>query len=208
MTQTEGVIQYQLQHHVGDLPDQADYRGLFEWFRRCRQHDLLGRDPNRYDGYAYGNISVRAGAGFVISGTQTGGKACLEEKDLAWVRVFDSQANQLSSQGPAKPSSEAMTHGEIYRNAPGINAVIHAHSAEIWRNAAALGLPVTDPAAGYGTPAMAVEVRRILRAAPHAGVLSMGGHDDGVIAYATTMDDAGRRLLDAFERGRAGPRAS
>jgi hypothetical protein len=204
MIQTEGVIQYQLQHRTGELPEQADYSGLFDWFRRCRQRNLLGQDPHRYAGYAYGNISVRSTEGFVISGTQTGGKSSLEKKDLAWVRVFDSQANCLTSQGPAKPSSEAMSHGEVYQAASRINAVIHVHSPEIWRNAPVLGLPVTDPAAGYGTPAMAAEVRRILHAAPTAGVLAMGGHEDGIIAYAATMDAAGQLLLDALDAAEAG----
>jgi hypothetical protein len=208
MTDSEGVIQYRLVHGDGDLPRDADYQGLFDWFARCRQQDLLGRDPQRYGGYAYGNISVRVGNlraadGFVISGTQTGGKVRLERDDLAWVRRFDSAANTLTAQGPAKPSSEAMTHGEVYAELPAVGAVIHAHSPAIWDKAAELGLPVTDAGATYGTPAMASEVRRLLQTMPQAGVITMGGHEDGVIAYAATMSGAGERLLDTLARARA-----
>lgn len=204
MTDSEGVIQYRLDHHDGELPAEADYEGLFDWFARCRQRDLLGRDPLRYGGYAYGNISVRAASGgFVISGTQTGGKPSLGRDDLAWVRHFDSAANTLTAQGPARPSSEAMTHGEVYATLASIGAVIHAHSPAIWDTATDLGLPVTDAAASYGTPAMAREVRRLLRATPQAGVIAMGGHEDGVIAYAATMPEAGALLLDALARAAA-----
>ena len=203
MTDTEGVIQYRLDHRDGGLPRQADYEGLFDWFARCRQQGLLGRDPQRYDGYAYGNISVRATTGFVISGTQTGGQSRLGQNDLAWVTRFDSAANTLTAQGPSRPSSEAMTHGEVYAELPAVGAVIHAHSPAIWGKAAALCLPVTDTGASYGTPAMAQEVRRLLRAAPRAGVIAMGGHEDGVIAYAATMPEAGRLLLDALARAGA-----
>jgi hypothetical protein len=202
VTDSEGVIQYRLKHVDGALPGDADYTGLFDWFVRCRQQDLLGRDPKRYGGYAYGNISVRSAEGFVISGTQTGGRPRLERGDLAWVRHFDSAANTLTAQGPARPSSEAMTHGEVYATLPAIGAVIHAHSPVIWHTAATLGLPVTAAEAGYGTPAMAGEVRRLLLATPQAGVIAMGGHEDGVIAYAATMQEAGERLLDALARAR------
>jgi hypothetical protein len=202
VTDSEGVIQYRLDHADGPLPGDADYTGLFDWFARCRQQDLLGRDPRRYGGYAYGNISVRAADGFVISGTQTGGRPHLERGDLAWVRHFDSTANTLTAQGPARPSSEAMTHGEVYAALPAVGAVIHAHSPALWRTADSLGLPVTAAEAGYGTPAMAGEVRRLLLATPQAGVIAMGGHEDGIIAYAATMQEAGERLLDALARAR------
>ena len=198
MTETEGVIQYRLDHQAGELPAGVDYRGLFEWFRRCREQGLIGQDPARYDGYAFGNISVRASRGFVISGTQTGGMPALGEDDLAWVVDFDTGSNRLRSLGPSRPSSEAMTHGEVYRHLPAINAVIHVHSPAIWHAARTLGLPCTPAEAGYGTPEMAHEVAARLARQPDGGVLVMGGHEDGVIAYGRDMAAAGKRLFDAL----------
>lgn len=199
----EGIIQYRLDHSEGELPDDADYAGLFHWYERCRAHALLGQDPARYAGYAFGNISVRCGEGFVISGTQTGGRAALRHADLAWVRQFDSRANRLRSQGAVKPSSEAMTHGEVYATLPAVGAVIHAHSPAIWYAAERLDLPTTPPEAGYGTPAMAAAVCALLHRSPREGVLSMGGHEDGVIAYAGSMDAAGTLLLATLARAEA-----
>lgn len=200
MPENDGVIQYRLNHRDGELPAGADYPGLFDWFRRCRERGLIGQDPARYQGYAFGNISVRAASGFVISGTQTGGKAALGTSDLAWVIEFDTTANHLRSTGPCRPSSEAMTHGEVYRCLPGVNAVIHVHSPTVWQAASLLGLPTTSPAAGYGTPQMAREVAALLAARPDSGVLVMGGHEDGVIGYGGDMQTAGSRLLQTLAK--------
>jgi hypothetical protein len=202
MTESEGVIQYQLHYRPGNLPADADYAGLYRWFGRCRRLGLIGQDPALYGGFAYGNISVRAVRGFVISGTQTGGRESLGPLDLAWVEVFDAERNQLSATGPARPSSEAMTHGQIYQVLPEARAVIHVHSATIWHRARQLGLPSTAADAGYGTPQMAAEVTRLLSSGPgiHDGAFVMGGHEDGVAVYASDMDTAGSLLLDVLAR--------
>jgi len=202
MTETEGVIKYRLAYAPGELPPGADLDDLFRWFRRCRAEGLIGRDPARYDGIAYGNISRRLAHGFVISGTQTGGKAALSKRDLAWVTACDAAGNRLEASGPARPSSEAMTHAQVYQTLAGVNAVIHAHSPLIWRNAALLRLPTTAASAAYGTPAMAAEVARLLTAglAEGSGLFVMGGHEDGVVAYGQDMDSAGDLLFTTLSR--------
>jgi len=201
MAESEGVIRYRLDYLPGNLPPELDLSGLLLWFGRCRALGLIGQDPERYDGFAYGNISIRANLGFVISGTQTGGSPGLSPQDLAWVQDFDPAQNRLRATGPARPSSEAMTHGQIYRADPAANAVIHAHSGLIWRQARRLGLALTSPEVGYGTPEMSTEVEHLLASAPaDAGAFAMGGHQDGVVAYAPDMDTAGRLMLDLLGR--------
>jgi len=203
MTETEGVIQYDLVYRRGDLPAAFDPAPLFAAFLACRSRQLVGQSPSRYGGYAYGNISLRVNPGFVISGTQTGGKPALDRQDLAWVTECDAAANRVVATGPARPSSESMSHGEVYRASDDIGAVIHVHSPSLWDAAARLGLPTTNPAAGYGTPAMALEICRLLDAQPVTGMLAMGGHEDGIIAYGATMADALRSLLDATQQAGA-----
>jgi hypothetical protein len=193
---TEGVVKYRLEYAPSPLPDGADLDGLFAWFRKCREKDLIGRDPRRYGGYAFGNISVRAGHGFVISGTQTGGLDALTPEQLAWVRDFDIDANRLQAGGAMRPSSEAMSHGQVYRALPATGAVIHVHSPELWSCAEAMGLPMTPPSAAYGTPAMAAAVEGLLRRNPgHTGLFAMGGHEDGIVAYGCDIDRAGELLM-------------
>ena len=69
-------------------------REINAWRRILYLTQLVGRDPNRYGGFGYGNISQRlesfdGPAGerrFVISGTQTGNLAHLTEEHYATVR--------------------------------------------------------------------------------------------------------------------------
>jgi hypothetical protein len=68
-----------------------------------------------------------------------------------------------------------------------------------------LGLPRTAAEAGYGTPAMAEEVTRLWRerARRRTGVLVMGGHEDGVIAFGGNTEQAGLALLREYARSLA-----
>lgn len=156
---------------------------------------LTGRDPGRYGGLAYGNVSQRAEAGcFIVSGTQTGGKPCLGAEDYCLVLDFDLEENRLRAEGPVAPSSEALTHGAVYSAAPQAGCVIHVHSPEIWRQARSLEIPLTDESIPYGTPEMGRAVGlAALRSA--AGVVAMGGHEDGVLAFAGCPHEAALRLL-------------
>lgn len=207
MSDVEGVIKYRLDYRPGPLPAAAAaaVAALQGWFSRCRALGLIGRDPARYDGFAYGNLSRRSDGGFLISATQTGGQTALGPADLAWVSDFDPAADWLLAQGPARPSSEALTHAQVYRTAPDINGVIHAHSPEIWRRARDLGLAATPGDAAYGTPAMAAAVATLMLTGPTTrfpGVLVMGGHQDGVLAYGEDLDSAGARLLRVLAAAR------
>ena len=204
MTEAEGVIKYRLDYAPSALPDGVDLAGLRHWFRRCRERKLIGRDPMRYDGYAYGNISVRAPRGFVISGTQTGGEPSLGGDQLAWVIDFDIGRNHLQAGGPARPSSEAMSHGQVYRALPHAGAVLHVHSPRLWHKAEDLHMPITPPTAAYGTPAMAAAVEALLLAnrGRRSGVFAMGGHEDGIVAYGGDIDEAGEELFDCLQRAK------
>ena len=51
-------------------------------------------------------------------------------------------------------------------------------------------------------PAMAVAIRELLRAGVPGGLLVMGAHREGLMAFGRTADEAGARLLAAWERHR------
>jgi L-ribulose-5-phosphate 4-epimerase len=171
---------------------------------------LVGQDPGRYGGAGYGNVSCRVGAPsagtgarrFLITGTQTGGRACMSLDDFCVVERYDYGRNRVESVGPARPSSEAMTHGAVYDLSPAIRWVLHAHTPVLWRRARALRIPTTDPAVPYGTAAMALEVRRLFRASHLEAVriLAMGGHEDGVLVFGRTAAEAGTTLMDYLAR--------
>jgi ribulose-5-phosphate 4-epimerase/fuculose-1-phosphate aldolase len=205
MKEIEGVVKYRLDQGPGALPPAAQTAALRRWFAICRARGLIGQDSRRYTGLAYGNISQRAAAGFIISGTQTGGLSALDDADLAWVTGFDLAANRVEATGPARPSSEALTHALVYHTLPRVHAVIHVHSPAIWQHAGALGLASTPADAAYGTVAMAQETAALLRRAGASlpGLFVMGGHEDGVVAYGADMDSAGSLLLDTQARAEA-----
>ena len=50
----EGVVKYLLDYRPSPLPANLDLQPLRDWFQRCRERGLIGRDPTRYDGLAYG----------------------------------------------------------------------------------------------------------------------------------------------------------
>lgn len=199
-TETEGVIKYRLDYTPAPAMEAAALRDLIAWHERCRALGVVGRDPRRYSGYAYGNLSRRLERGFVVSCSQTGGQSVLTPDDYAWVLDCDFEQNRIRAQGPGKPSSEALTHGAVYAADDAVRAVIHGHTPLIWRRAEALDLPVTPADVAYGTPRMASAVHDLVLRLGGRGLLVMGGHEDGVIAYGPDLDAAGALFSSVMHR--------
>ncbi len=197
---TEGVIKFTLDHEVGEAPPAELTAPLRAWFHILRRLDLLGRDPARYLGYAYGNLSRRQGNGFLITCTQTSGQDRLAPEQFTRVTGRNLEANRVHSLGPCRPSSEALTHAVVYETVPAAHFVFHVHSPEIWSRTEALALPGTDPAAEYGTPQMALATVAVLKnmGCPTQGLLSMGRHEDGIVAWGKTAGEAGCLLVSAL----------
>jgi len=213
----EGVIKFNARHE--DVELSARQYGdlackLVAWRGLLVQTQLVGQDPNRYGGAGYGNVSGRVGApsaslgerSFLITGTQTGGAPCMNLDDFALVSSYNYQDNSVDSAGLTQPSSEAMTHGAIFDCSPHIRFVFHGHCPVIWQQSSALRIPTTEASVPYGTPEMAKEVQRLYRDSTMAQtqVMSMGGHEDGVIVFGRTPEEAGQIFLTvlakAYER--------
>lgn len=213
----EGVIKFATTHQSGPLPRAAaELVGLLAGWRRILfDLELLGRDGERYQGAAFGNLSARLGPfpgergarPFAITGTQTSGRRDLTAEDFCVVSAADVRRNHVTSHGPARPSSESMTHATVYDAAPTIRAVFHVHAPAIFR--ARLGLPETAPGVDYGTPAMAQEVARLWRSSslPEGRVFIMRGHEDGVVSFGKNVDEAGGALIAVLARALAPARA-
>ncbi|MDT8388581.1 MAG: class II aldolase/adducin family protein [Thiogranum sp.] len=198
----EGVIKFELDYEPAPALSAATLAPLNGWRHLLFRLRLIGQDPERYGGLGFGNLSQRlaprddvtAAAGFIISGTQTGGLPHLQPEHYACVLACDPRHNHVTARGPVKPSSECLTHGVLYQLDAGIHAVLHVHSPDIWRLSAELLLPTTNSSVAYGTPEMAQEVQRIYPSAQPGGVFCMGGHEDGVVAFGDTVQQAGQRL--------------
>ena len=209
----EGVIKFSAAHRQEPLSARRFTRAvcqLVAWREILARTGLVGQTPELYGGFGYGNVSCRVGPpaaprrrrAFLITGTQTSGKVCMSLADFCVVEGCDPRHNRVVSRGPARPSSESLTHGAIYDLGSHLRFVFHAHSPVIWRRAAALRLPVTDPEVPYGTPEMAREVERLWRgsALPDLKIFAMGGHEDGIVAFGRSAEEAGEVTLRTLAR--------
>jgi len=198
MKHAEGVVKYQLRFESTELPEATGLPELIAWRARLHQLGVLGQHPSRYDGFGYGNVSLRTGVdSFLISGTQTGKPEHLPANQFAEVSAVDLSNNRLAARGSIKPSSEALTHAAVYRLDADIGCVLHVHSPEIWQYADLLGLPCTPGETEYGTAKMAAAVTALYAEIPAraTGVFAMRGHSDGVVAFGPDPEAAGSVLL-------------
>ena len=195
---SDGVIQFQLHHRDAPLPD-AEAIGILSGLRDAlRARGWIGRDPARYGGLGYGNVSRRlAGDAFLVSATQTGHLATLAALHWVTVTAASPATNELWSEGASKPSSESLTHAAIYQ-ACNAAFVCHIHHPALWRAACegAISLPKTTAAATYGTPAMAAALSRIAASKELPFAAAMTGHEDGLMAAA----DSPAELLELLDR--------
>jgi ribulose-5-phosphate 4-epimerase/fuculose-1-phosphate aldolase len=203
----EGVTKFAASHTVTALSSlERDAATILRgWRALLFQLGHIGQDPARYGGAGYGNVSARVGPfpgergarAFVITGTQTGHLADVDVYQFCTVIRYDLKKNHVVSHGPVRPSSESMTHGAVYDVAPVVRAVLHVHAPKIFCAASRLSLPATAPGIDYGTPEMAAEVARLWRTTslPDVKMFVMTGHEDGVVAFGKSVDEAGETLM-------------
>lgn len=209
----EGVIKFAARHASRALEPRvygALACTLTAWRGILSLTGLVGQDPSRYGGAGFGNVSGRVSApdaprgrrAFLVTGTQTGGAACVGLAEYCVVTRYEIADNRVESFGAVAPSSESMTHGAIYDLAPHIRFVFHAHTPVLWRRAAELRIPTTDPRVPYGTPEMAREVYRLYTTStlPELRILAMGGHEDGIIVFGRDAEEAGQTMLRHLAR--------
>jgi len=202
MTDTEGVIKYQLDFSRSP-PLTADVRELNIWRSILHGLGLIGQNPARYQGYGFGNISCRdpRNAGqFIISASQTGAITRLTNQHYSLIESCDIDNNRVCASGVLPPSSEALTHAMVYQTLPSTQCVMHVHDPRLWRYGLDNGLPQTGADTEYGTLQMAREVYDLL-ANPklrELGVLFMAGHEDGLLSFGDSIEQAGSRMVQLW----------
>jgi ribulose-5-phosphate 4-epimerase/fuculose-1-phosphate aldolase len=211
--EVEGVVKFRAEHIQRALSTprygEVAHR-LIAWREVLSKLQLVGQDPSLYDGAGYGNVSARVGPRaavhgarpLLITGTQTGGLGRIDISHLCLVERYDYEHNWVKSEGLTKPSSETMTHGAIYDLSPAIRFVYHAHSPVLWRSVGELRIPTTHPQVLYGTPDMAREVQQLYSSStlPSTRILAMGGHEDGIMVFGETAEQAGQVLVTQLAR--------
>lgn len=192
----EGYTKYEVDWRPAPALPADQVRELNECRNRLYDAELVGYYEQH--GVGYGNLSVRGArpGTFVISGTQTGHIPRTDPSHYALVTDYDIDANRITCEGPVQASSEALTHAAIYELDPGILAIAHVHSGELWRQLKDR-IPTTAPDVPYGTPRMAREFRRLYEETDFArsGVAVMAGHEEGLVAFGATIEEAAGRIL-------------
>ena len=116
-SRAEGVTRFEVEHEIRTL-DERTYGEtvgvLAAWREVLGRLTLIGRDPARYEGLGYGNVSARVGPfgdvgrgarRFLVTGTQTGGRRAVSLADFCVVERYDAVRNRVKSFGPLPPSS-------------------------------------------------------------------------------------------------------
>ena len=204
----EGVTKYSaiLTKDRADKFDKDDIDDLMWWRDKLYELGLIGQDPERYGGVGFGNVSKMLTyerskrRPFVITGTQTGGLEHLDLSHYTTVLFCNPRHNRVYYDGSIAPSSECMTHDAVYQL--GYMAVFHVHSPVIWRHSKELQIPTTQECIEFGTPEMAEDVQRLYRETdmPSKQILSMGGHQDGVVSFGYSVKDVGTIMIAYFRR--------
>ena len=190
----DGVIKYDFDFTPSKPLDKSLWSEIEQVRKRLYALKLIGEKDN----IGYGNISRRSNNGyFVITGTQTGDLAHLQDKHYALVEKWDDQKFSIKSSGAIKPSSEALTHGTIYNLSSEIQAVIHIHSQSMWDFM--LEKPYLQTAnVLYGSPEMVQEVQNIYQDIDplHNPKFVMRGHQEGIITFGKSLEEAEKILYE------------
>lgn len=192
---SEGYIKFNC--HLQDANSglsEENYLLLNAWREKLYHLKLMGCYPG---GIGYGNISIRWGAGFIITGSATGCKDELNKADYSRVDRYDFNKNEIHCTGRISASSESMTHAAIYEAKQEAMAVIHIHSIGLWEKYKG-NMPTSPVNAEYGTPEIALAIRDLCMNGKIKGtdVIIMGGHKEGIIAFGNDLEDAGNKILN------------
>ena len=182
------VIKFHYESSERDLAPFPGFEELNAARQELRRLSLLGVDE---DGIGFGNVSLRDGTSFYITGSGTGALPALTLQDYAKVVVWDFERNWLRCEGRVIASAESLTHAAVYSMDAEVRAVVHGHAHALWRDLVERG-PSTSADVTYGTPEMAREVQRLFRETDvrTTKLFAMAGHVDGIVAFGQGFHQA------------------
>jgi hypothetical protein len=184
----------------GPVISDEQYEIINTWREILYNMDLIGAYEN---GVCFGNISmrIRGGHQFIITGSATGEIPELEPGHYVKVSSYNIDDNAVQCTGPLKASSESLTHAAIYLADPGVNAVVHVHSLDLW-NELIYKVPTTNPGMDYGTAGLANDILRIFRDPEvyEKRIIVMAGDRAGILTFGNDMDEAVNVLMEYLKK--------
>lgn len=194
----EGVIKFKLTLKRAPAPEMNQVIALEKWRVLFFKLGLIGEYP--IDKIGYGNLSSRlTKKSFIITGSQTGHLAHLQAHHYTRVIDCDLKRGSVTAEGLIPPSSESLTHYGIYQANPAIHYVFHVHHQKLWQILKDQEYDSIDENIAYGTQEMAEAAYELLHN-KSSGIFVMKGHEDGIISYGTTAEDAGKYILDIYRK--------
>ena len=195
-TRDEGVIKFKLTLKRAPAPEQTLVIALEKWRALFYKLGLIGEYPNEKIGY--GNLSSRLQKkSFIITGSQTGHLAHLQPHHYTRVIECDLKKGSVTAEGLIPHSSESLTHYGIYEANPAIQFVFHVHHRRLWEQLQLGRYDYINGNIQYGTQEMAQAAANLLHG-KSSGLFVMKGHEDGIISYGATAEDAGRNILEIY----------
>lgn len=146
-------------------------------------------------GLSYGNLSARQDSGRFWMSASGVDKSQLTEpgRDILLVSGFDAERSlmRLSVSPDAVPrrvSVDAIEHWMIYREHPGVGAILHVHA---WMD----GIPATEINFPCGTAELAESVASLIDAEPDPNHAVIGLRNHGITATGEALEE----ILDRIE---------
>jgi ribulose-5-phosphate 4-epimerase/fuculose-1-phosphate aldolase len=201
----EGVIKFKFTLKKSAPLKEPEYIELEKWRAILYRMTLIGE--YKLEKVGYGNISKRIqekSDEFIITGTQTGHLPHLNGAQYTKVNKCNLDKMSVEAAGPIAPSSESLTHYAIYHKIAHIQFIFHVHHTELWQYMIDKKMDSTPADIGYGTKEMAESAEKIIGNKRH-GIFVMKGHQDGIISYGETAEEAGRVILDTLKKIRQNP---
>ena len=194
----EGVIKFKFTLKRAPAPEMVQVIALEKWRALFFKLGLIGEYPIEKVGY--GNLSSRLSKkSFIITGSQTGHLAHLQAHHYTKVIECDLKKGSVTAEGMIPPSSESLTHYGIYEANPAIQYVFHVHHRELWNMLINGPYDSIVENVTYGTQAMAEAAKNLLWNKT-SGIFVMKGHEDGIVSYGNTAEEAGKVILDLYRK--------
>ena len=198
MNYDEGVIKFKLTLKRAPAPEMNQVIALEKWRALFFKLGLIGEYPSEKIGY--GNLSSRLSKRtFIITGSQTGHLAHLQAHHYAKVIECDLKKGSVTAEGLIPPSSESLTHFAIYEANPLILYVFHVHHQKLWEMLKLGDFDSINNDIPYGTQEMAAAAGKLLWN-KSSGIFVMKGHEDGIISYGSTAEEAGKIILELYRK--------
>ncbi len=175
----EGLSKFKLTLKRAPAPEISQVIALEKWRALFYRLGLVGEYPNEKIGY--GNLSCRLQLkSFLISGGQTGHLPYLQAHHYTKVTDCDLKKGSVTAEGLIAPASDCLTHFGIYQTQPQVHAIFQVHHPDLWEVVSCLGTKSFDGAS--------------------KGIFAYRKPADGIISFGTSVEEAGRTLLETYRR--------